>query len=202
MIISHKHQYVCIDVPKCGSSSVNHVLLPHTRVGDIYSIDPSYVKRSNIDTKAKLNRTINRHATITEILSYEPRVKDYFIFGFVRNPFSRMVSYYKFYQQLTFKKISNKVNFKQWVEKNNIESQWMYMDAPQHVNNIFIGRFENLQRDFNIICNKLGIPQQQLPCIMKTKHKHYTEYYDNETEQIVAQRYAKDIERFGYKFGE
>ena len=143
-------------------------------------------------------------------------LNDYFKFSFVRNPWDKTVSFYNFHKKFNVLDTSSGLkNFllahpSSWMPKNGSnyshsmrssnQIDWL-TDSNGEVRMDFIGRFENLQEDFNIVCDKIGIPREQLPHKNKTKHKHYTEYYDDETKQIVAERYAKDIEYFGYKFG-
>ena len=148
---------------------------------------------------------------------------EYFKFAFVRNPWASCVSKWEYRKRImnnpTKRQKENGFHDK---SKNAIRSwksfegmirqglagistspQYLWVfgkDSEQLVD--FVGKCENLQEDFNIICDKIGIPRQQLPHANKTKHKHYTEYYNDETRQIVAEKYAKDIEYFGYAFGE
>jgi hypothetical protein len=62
----------------------------------------------------------------------------------------------------------------------------------------FIGRFENLQNDFDVVCDKLGIKHTELPHVNKGKFANYDLYYTPEVKNIVSEYFIKDFELFGY----
>ena len=67
----------------------------------------------------------------------------------------------------------------------------------------YVGRFENLQGDFSHICNVFGIEDPTLPKIDSTSsrnRKHYKAYYDEETKNLIAKIYQKDIDLFSYQY--
>ncbi len=65
----------------------------------------------------------------------------------------------------------------------------------------FIGRFENLQEDFNHVRNHLGLSDELLFINKtKTKREHYKTYYSDELREIAATVYKEDIEAFDYRF--
>jgi hypothetical protein len=65
----------------------------------------------------------------------------------------------------------------------------------------YVGRFESLEDDYRVIRERLGLSQRRLPHIRHgTSHPHYSLLYSDATRDIVAERFAADIERFGYRF--
>lgn len=141
----------------------------------------------------------------------------YFKFAVCRNPWDRALSNYKMFtghskdpqevikvkQIKEFVKNPEKMSFLEFLHFTNThdnhhwQTQYSFLEGADLD---FIGRMENLQHDFNIICDKVGAHNKKLPHKNTTKRKHYSEYYDDETKELVAEKYAKDIEYFGYKF--
>ena len=66
----------------------------------------------------------------------------------------------------------------------------------------FIGRFENLQSDFDYICDQIQFPCPRLRHSNKGEHRPYWEYYTAKTEEVVREKFRTDIEYFDYEFGE
>lgn len=75
-----------------------------------------------------------------------------------------------------------------------------FFPKPKYID--FIGKVEAYQQDFDNLCNLIGIERQTLPLLNKSNRSQYTDYYDEKTRTIVANLYSKDIDYFGYKFGD
>ena len=142
--------------------------------------------------------------------------RKYFQFAFVRNPWDRLVSCFLDKTKMSIGTIWQLHDYVKY--KNHSFTEFVHAIKNDDFNNCnrhhrlqynlinhdyvnFIGSFENLQKDFDFICNEVGISECELPHWNKTQHEHYTEYYDDETRKIVAEKYAKDIEYFNYEFG-
>lgn len=229
MIISHKHKFIFIHIPKCAGSTIGNV------IRNYYGYDRTL---SNADKKDFIhfrsyeqegNSTdLDQHDEYTKLKIYFDKqnlnIGEYFLFTFVRNPWARRVSQYEYARRVW---INNKdknpkpnypfewseeifnMTFKEYLKSiNDLQLNWISKKIIKHweqekhdVMVDFIGTHENIHKDFNIICDKIGIPKQELPHKNATKHKCYTEYYDEETKQMIANKCAKDIEHFGYEFG-
>jgi hypothetical protein len=65
----------------------------------------------------------------------------------------------------------------------------------------FIGRFESIEKDFQYVCNKLGVAGNLEHKNARKNPRPYQEYYTDELIEIVADLYEEDIVEFGYEFG-
>jgi hypothetical protein len=63
----------------------------------------------------------------------------------------------------------------------------------------FIGRFENLEEDWKVVGQNLGI-ERGLPHLNKNKNKRSKNLYTTKTIDEVARIYEKDVELLGYEY--
>ena len=147
--------------------------------------------------------------------------ESFYKFTVIRNPWDKILSSYLFWKNMSpSSKIYDK-DQSEYMTKHNLSFKDFCMclndDVPIFCNtahcqpqlDFFIKtpdsfnkilRFENLQSGIQEVLLDIHLTDVHIPHYNKTSHKHYSEYYDEETREIVAQKYAKDIEYFGYKF--
>ncbi|EAH6868293.1 alpha-2,3-sialyltransferase [Campylobacter lari] len=191
-----KYKCVFIHVPKVAGSSIERV---------IYQTDRWLVGHVKASDYVKLDRN---------------KFESYFSFGFVRNPYDRMVSAYHYLRsgggnlvdETWAKENIYKYNsFEEFVLnlQNNDERikilSWMHFvpqykylcDNDKNILVSFIGKFEKLDEDFKKILNILN-RKDSLVHVNKSKHYAYKDYYNYETYKIIREIYKNDFEIFDY----
>jgi len=192
-----------------------------------------YTKHQFLADKDKykfISSRMRRTPTILDCCIHPP--DDYFKFTFVRNPWDKLVSEY-FWRRVSSWSYRNNPrnndNAQHWCNIKDIQfKDWILGEIPNsfrdtgavfrqvdwindkyhNIKTDYIGRFENLQEDFNHICDKIDIPRRILPhkynsdskVRTKGRSKPYQEYYDDESREFVADYFKEDIDYFGYKF--
>ena len=162
------------------------------------------------DTYTFDERMFNRHDTIKEI-RWKLECNDKFKkskeynkwkkFAIVRNPYDRMVSWYFFYNIKNLTRHADNTSFYRWVKnptKFNLFEETKYLLKPQYTwidDTVTILKYENLNEELNNFFNK----EIELPIINKTNHKQYLEYYNQESLDVVYEKYKKDFKKFNYK---
>jgi hypothetical protein len=141
--------------------------------------------------------------------------KNIFKFCFVRNPWDKVFSEFSFRVFTCQNDLNESSIFSDWVRQTYYQQDPKYYDWPKmfipqldwitdEKGNImvnFIGRYEKLRNDFNIICDRLNIKRITLPHENASRSDtSYRKFYDEETKKIVEKKFQKDIEYFSYKF--
>lgn len=138
---------------------------------------------------------------------------DYFTFGFVRNPWERLLSWYNRINTAGMGK-SKAPNASADFEEFLLSlAESSATDADFHFNQLDyftdksgvlridkIGRLENYESDLKSIFNALGHPILNIPKMNTTQSRGYQSYYTAALKQLITEKCSRDITYFGYKF--
>jgi len=213
-MISRKHKFLFIHPAKTGGNSIEVALAPYadghlSRYGG--GFDPENVVVNYLGRDVK-------HAKLDFYCQHiREQLLDFYVFATTRNPWDRMVSAWSYYNKAYAKR-----PFNDWILfvsdlldmedpgaprkylRKVMDPVMAFMETTPGANAppIHFIEFDSLQKDFDKVCQDIGIPRIELPHTLKTKHKHYSTYYNEEQRDLVAKAFAQDIKRFDYRFEE
>ncbi len=209
MIISHKHKFIFFKTRKTAGSSIQVSLAKFCGENDI--ITGQY--RLGIDdhsqsTGLNMDKFITNHPHPDLIPTKRflgPEIwNSYFKFAFVRNPFDIAVSRYHWNLKGKNDSQTSVEGFRKWVkEGKQTNEDWLHRYiCDTEIDLDYVGYYENLKNDLEYVYKKLGFPKEDLPKLKSgfRDKTHYSEFYDEETKQLIADFFKHDLELFKYKF--
>jgi hypothetical protein len=197
--INHDLKAIFIHNHKSGGTYVSYMLHKY------YGFKNYYLRRPDHDkfclNKKKSTKYLNYENRVHGVLIYymtSPELNKkmnmtpqkwatYYKFAFIRNPYDKLVSawYHINRFNIPFKNYFNLIN-----KCNDVEYMHMFLpqirniiDTTGKININYVGKFENLEEDFQKILKNIGVKNiihEVDKKMNKRDHKPFYEYYDQE----------------------
>ena len=217
MLLSNRYKFLFVHIAKTGGTSVRAALQ------GLRWLDPWYLPMFVCSRLSHLSghhiaAKLPRHAKIIAAQEMLPRelFQSLFKFAFVRNPWDLQVSSFHHIRHERPHHLGGHDEFTAFLRwkldperpyqyhlDTSIERQSDYLiDLHGRVLTDFIGRYEQLDADFDLVCRRLGIPTPLLPHKRRAANRQtdYRGYYTDESAQWIADYFRRDIELLGYRF--
>ena len=228
MRISHSKKFIYISIPKTGSTSVRDAINDYSevKIDRTYHLGNLSIQRSAVTGFFPSSYwKVSTHMTANNLKYIWPEIfpkkkeawNEYYKFSIVRNPWARRLSQWQFiktkakkesiatfagYCYDVYKQCEGK--FHKFVAKSSKLDQqvnWIRNDTNENLLD-YVGKLENINESFQTICNNIQIEYTEFPHENKSKHHHYTKYYNKQMVDYIAKIYADDINEFNYEFGD
>jgi hypothetical protein len=203
VLASESRRFLFIHVQKTGGTTIQSVL------------------RAVPD--ARRPEGCNKHTPLRAALRRHPEFADYWIFGFVRNPWARYVSWWEMIQRA--KASGDSAGWsRRMMASNFIGGAAKYPDfntfverGPEDYNRLsrnqvnylstrtrradFIGRTETFADDMRTVLARLDVPvPEEIPQRNKSEYGGYRDYYTPATRDRLGELFKADVDTFGYEF--
>jgi hypothetical protein len=198
-------------VPKVAGTSIYRVLLAHGCPPHLWDIPSHPFANSGVATFGHVSiSALVEHGTLTNEF-----LDSAFKFAFVRNPYERLVSLYFYLNRIrnsitmhcpTFldfclclgEDTIPQVGFYNYFKLSqcNPMTRWTHDNHNRQIVD-YIGRYENLQKDWSAVCSLSGL-SGALPMSNNTAHDSYRNYYCMTSKRIIEKIYRDDLERYSY----
>lgn len=210
-MVSHPYRCIFVAVPKTGSTSIRKIVgWPNHHHQDLMELKADILEYEN-ETLSHFRKLQILHIPYVRKKYINRTFQSYFKFGFVRNPWDRVVSLYNRKENREQRHHMGFDEFVNWIQLSSdtcvhptphrYQLDW-FKDGSGKVVADFIGKFEHIEKDWAYVAQQLNI-SEPLPHENSNEEnkKHYTEYYTDNTRRIIAEKFKEDIEYFKYNFG-